>query len=225
MPPQLPPTKKNRTLSLVFKRLIQRLRPVHAGGSTDNGLKYLIVGLGNIGAEYADTRHNIGFMVLDAFAEASNAVFTSRRYGSVAEVSYKGRKFVLVKPSTYMNLSGNAVRYWMKEEKVPVEQVLVVMDDVALDLGTIRIRTKGSDGGHNGLKHITATLGHGNYARLRFGIGHDFPQGFQVDYVLGQWTAAEKKALPERIDAAVEAIKAFGTIGVERTMNQYNSKG
>jgi PTH1 family peptidyl-tRNA hydrolase len=209
----------------VFKRLIQRILPVHrADESNDNALKYLIVGLGNIGAEYADTRHNIGFMVLDAFAKASNAVFVSGRYGSVAEVSYKGRKFVLLKPSTYMNLSGNAVRYWMKEEKIPVENVLVVVDDVALDLGTIRIRTKGSDGGHNGLKHITATLGHPNYARLRFGIGHDFPQGFQIDYVLGQWTADEKKRLPERIEVAIEAIKAFGTIGIERAMNQFNSK-
>ncbi|MCD8186297.1 MAG: aminoacyl-tRNA hydrolase [Rikenellaceae bacterium] len=187
-------------------------------------MKYLIVGLGNIGTEYANTRHNIGFMVLDAFAEASNAVFTSRRYGSVAEVSFKGRKFILVKPSTYMNLSGNAVRYWMKEEKIPLEQVLVVVDDVALDLGVIRIRMKGSDGGHNGLKHITATLGHSDYTRLRFGIGHDYPQGFQVDYVLGEWTAAEKKMLPERIDKAVEAIKSFGTLGAQRAMNLYNGK-
>ena len=209
----------------VFKRLIQRLRPVHAGESNEIELKYLLVGLGNIGAEYADTRHNIGFMVLDAFAEASNAVFTSKRYGSVAEVSFKGRKFILLKPSTYMNLSGNAVRYWLKEEKIPEENMLVVVDDVALDLGAIRIRAKGSDGGHNGLKHITAVLGHSNYARLRFGIGHDFPQGFQVDYVLGHWTANEKKVLPERIDVAIEAIKSFATIGVERTMNQYNSKG
>jgi PTH1 family peptidyl-tRNA hydrolase len=187
-------------------------------------LKYLIAGLGNIGAEYADTRHNIGFMVLDAFAGASNAVFTSGRYGSTAEVGFKGRKFVLLKPSTYMNLSGNAVRYWMKQENIPVENLLVVVDDVALDLGTIRLRTRGSDGGHNGLKHIDATLGHNGYARLRFGIGHDFPQGFQVDYVLGEWTSAEKKILPERIDVAVEAIKAFGTIGIERAMNQFNSK-
>ena len=206
----------------MFKRFLQRLRPKHE--PTENDVKYLIVGLGNIGVEYADTRHNIGFRVLDAFAGASNAVFTSRRYGSVAEVNYKGRTFVLVKPSTYMNLSGNAVRYWMREEKIPVENVLMVVDDVALDLGVIRLRVKGSNGGHNGLKHIDAVLGHNNYARLRFGIGHDFPQGFQVDYVLGEWTAAEKKVLPERIDAAVEAVKAFGTIGIERAMNQYNSK-
>jgi PTH1 family peptidyl-tRNA hydrolase len=187
-------------------------------------MKYLIAGLGNIGAEYADTRHNIGFMVLDAFARASNAVFTSGRYGSTAEAGFKGRKFVLLKPSTYMNLSGNAVRYYLKQENVPIENLLVVVDDVALDLGAIRLRAKGSDGGHNGLKHITATLGRSDYARLRFGIGRDYPQGFQVDYVLGEWTAAEKKALPERVDAAVEAIKSFGTIGIERTMNQFNTK-
>jgi PTH1 family peptidyl-tRNA hydrolase len=188
-------------------------------------VKYLIVGLGNVGVEYADTRHNIGFMVLDALAGASDAVFMSGRYGSTAEAGYKGRKFVLLKPSTYMNLSGNAVRYWMNQEKIPVENLLVVVDDVALDLGTIRLRARGSDGGHNGLKHIDAVLGHNNYARLRFGIGHDFPQGFQVDYVLGRWTASEKKVLPERVDAAVEAIRSFGTVGLERTMNSYNTKG
>lgn len=188
-------------------------------------MKYLIVGLGNIGAEYADTRHNIGFMVLDALAEASNAVFTSGRYGSTAEIGYKGRRLVLLKPSTYMNLSGNAVRYWMQQEKIPVDHVLVVVDDVALDLGAIRLRARGSDGGHNGLKHIDATLGHNGYARLRFGIGHDFPQGFQVDYVLGQWTAKEKKVLPERVDVAGEAIRSFVTAGLERTMNVFNTKG
>lgn len=184
----------------------------------------MIVGLGNIGAEYANTRHNIGFMVLDAFAKASNAVFTSQRYGSVAEVSYKGRTFILLKPSTYMNLSGKAVNYWMQAENIPVENVFVVVDDLALPVGTVRIRMKGSDGGHNGLKHITATLGHANFARLRFGIGDDFAKGFQVDYVLGEWTKEETALLPEKIDYAIEAIKAFGTIGVERTMNTYNKK-
>ena len=187
-------------------------------------MKYLITGLGNIGSEYSNTRHNIGFMVLDAFAKASNAVFTSIRYGSVTEVKYKGRTFVLLKPSTYMNLSGKAVSYWLKMENIPIENLLVVVDDVALDLGVIRIRTKGSDGGHNGLKHINETLGHNNYARLRFGIGHDFPQGFQVDYVLGEWTPEEEKILPENIDTAIEAIKSFGAIGVERTMNFFNKK-
>ena len=187
-------------------------------------MKYLVAGLGNIGSEYSNTRHNIGFMVLDAFAKASNAVFTSMRYGSLTEVKYKGKTFLLLKPSTYMNLSGKAVGYWLKMEKIPVENMLVVVDDVALDLGTIRLRTKGSDGGHNGLKSIDETLGHNNYARLRFGIGHDFPRGFQVDYVLGEWTGEEKKILPEKIDVAVEAIKSFGTAGIERTMNTYNIK-
>lgn len=163
-------------------------------------------------------------MVLDAFAKASNAVFTSQRYGSVAEVSYKGRTFILLKPSTYMNLSGKAVNYWMQAENIPVENVFVVVDDLALPVGTVRIRMKGSDGGHNGLKHITATLGHANFARLRFGIGDDFAKGFQVDYVLGEWTKEEAALLPEKIDYAIEAIKAFGTIGVERTMNTYNKK-
>lgn len=187
-------------------------------------MKYLIVGLGNIGPEYANTRHNIGFMVLDALAEASNAVFTSMRYGSLTEVKVKGRTLMLLKPSTYMNLSGKAVSYWMKAERIPIEKVMVVVDDIALPLGTLRIRAKGSDGGHNGLKHINETLETQEYARLRFGIGNDFPQGHQVDFVLGDWEAEEKKALPEAIDRAIEAIKSFSTIGLERTMNFYNKK-
>lgn len=187
-------------------------------------MKYLIAGLGNIGSEYANTRHNIGFMVLDAFAKASNAVFTSERYGSVAEVRHKGRTFVLLKPSTYMNLSGKAVAYWMKAENIPIENTLVVVDDIAIDLGAIRIRMKGSDGGHNGLKNIAEVLGHNNFARLRFGVGGDFPRGHQVDYVLGEWSKQELAVLPERVDLAVEAIKSFGTIGLERTMNFFNKK-
>ncbi len=187
-------------------------------------MKYLIVGLGNIGSEYANTRHNIGFMVLDALAEASNAVFSSMRYGSLTEVKVKGRTLFLLKPSTYMNLSGKAVSYWMKAEHIPIENVLVVVDDVALPLGAIRIRAKGSDGGHNGLKHINETLATQEYARLRFGIGNDFPQGFQVDYVLGEWKSDEKKALPGSIDKAIDAIKSFATIGLERTMTSYNKK-
>jgi PTH1 family peptidyl-tRNA hydrolase len=187
-------------------------------------VKYLITGLGNIGAEYTNTRHNIGFKVLDAFAQASNTAFISMRYGALTEVRWKGRSFFLLKPSTYMNLSGNAVNYWLQAEKIPVENLLVVVDDVALDLGIIRMRGKGSDGGHNGLKHISHILGHQNYARLRFGIGNNFPQGFQVDYVLGAWEKDECEILTERIDVAVEAIKSFGTIGLERTMNIFNGK-
>lgn len=187
-------------------------------------MKYLIIGLGNIGVEYAQTRHNVGFKIADAFVEKHGGKFSSERYGAVAEVRHKGRTFVVLKPSTYMNLSGKAVSYWMKAEKIEASNIFVLVDDIALDFGTIRIRTKGSDGGHNGLKDITAVLGHNSYARLRFGIGGDFPKGFQADYVLGEWSTEEKKALPERIDIACEAIEAFGTIGLERTMNFYNGK-
>lgn len=187
-------------------------------------MKYLIVGLGNIGAEYAETRHNIGFKVLDAFAAASGAVFSPARYGDHAEVRFKGRIFTLIKPSTYMNLSGKAVRYWLDKEKIERTDMLVILDDLALPLGTLRLRARGSDGGHNGLKSIDALIGSNDYPRLRCGIGSDFPQGYQVDYVLGQWSAEEKKVLDEEISVAVEVIKSFGTQGVERTMNTYNKR-
>ena len=187
-------------------------------------MKYLIAGLGNIGAEYARTRHNIGFKVADALAEKAGATFVSSRYGSVAEIRHKGRTFVLLKPSTYMNLSGKAVAYWLRQEKIPQENLLVVVDDIALPFGTIRLRAKGSDGGHNGLKNIAETLGNADYARLRFGIGGDFPKGFQIDYVLGEWTPEESAALPERLEAASEAVLSFGTAGLARTMNAFNRK-
>ena len=187
-------------------------------------MKYLIVGLGNIGAEYANTRHNIGFMVLDAFAKASNAVFTSDRYASVAEVKFKGRTFILIKPSTYMNLSGKAVSYWMKKENIQKDNLLVIVDDLALPLGSVRIRQKGSDGGHNGLKNITEVLGSSDYPRVRIGIGNEFAKGFQVDFVLGEWSAEELKDIDKPINHTVEAIKSFGTIGLERTMNFFNKK-
>ncbi len=192
--------------------------------TTPETVKYLIVGLGNIGAEYASTRHNIGFEVLDAFAEASNTSFTPQRYGSVAETRVKGRSLVLLKPSTYMNLSGKAVRYWMQAEKIPLENVFVIVDDLALPFGTLRLRAKGSDGGHNGLKSINETVGSADYARLRFGIGGDFPKGFQVDHVLGEWSTEEKTALPERVKQAGEAIRSFVTVGIERTMNFCNTR-
>lgn len=188
-------------------------------------MKYLIVGLGNIGVEYAETRHNIGFKVLDAFASASNAVFSTERYGDVAEVRFKGRTFVLLKPSTYMNNSGNAVRYWMQREKIEPTDILVVSDDLALPLGAMRMRQRGSDGGHNGLKSIDACIGTNCYPRLRCGIGHNFGQGQQVDYVLGEWLPEEKDVLREVVATAVEAVRSFGTQGVERTMNLYNKKG
>lgn len=187
-------------------------------------MKYLIVGLGNIGDEYRDTRHNIGFNVLDAFAKASNIVFKDGRYGATADLSLKGRQLVLLKPSTYMNLSGNAVRYWMQQEKVPLENVLIVVDDLALPFGALRLRPKGSDAGHNGLKHIAATLGTENYARLRFGIGNNFPKGAQIDYVLGHFSEEEKQQMGERIDTACEIIKSFCLAGIAITMNQFNKK-
>lgn len=187
-------------------------------------MKYLIVGLGNIGAEYADTRHNIGFKVLDALAEASDTVFTAQRYGSVAQMKHRGRTLVLLKPSTYMNLSGKAVKYWLESEKIPRENLLVVVDDIALPFGALRMRPKGSDGGHNGLKNIDAMLGGNDYARMRFGIGGDFPRGHQVDYVLGEWSADERQAMPERLKLFTEAILSFVTAGCQHTQNQFNNK-
>lgn len=187
-------------------------------------MKYLIVGLGNIGEEYRETRHNIGFMVLDALAKASNIVFSDGRYGATAHLSLKGQQLILLKPSTYMNLSGNAVRYWMQQEKIPLENVLIVVDDLALPFGTLRLKGKGSDAGHNGLKHIAATLGTQNYARLRFGIGNDFPRGGQIDFVLGHFDKEAMKLMPERLEVAQEIIKSFCLAGLNNTMNQYNNK-
>lgn len=187
-------------------------------------MKYLIAGLGNIGPEYKNTRHNIGFQILDALAGASNIVFNDRRYGFVAEYKFKGRTFILLKPTTYMNLSGRAVNYWMQKEKIPLENTLVLVDDIALPFGTVRLKAKGSPGGHNGLRNISDVLGTNDYPRLRFGIGDEFHQGFQVDYVLSDWSREEEKELPEKIDNCIEIIKSFGTIGVERTMNIYNKR-
>lgn len=187
-------------------------------------MKYLIVGLGNIGDEYHDTRHNIGFKILDALAGASNISFVDKRYGMVAEHKFKGRTFVLLKPSTYMNRSGLAVDYWMKKTKVPIDKVLVLVDDIALPLGAIRIRPKGGDGGHNGLANINQVLGTGQYARVRFGIGNEFGRGQQVNYVLGEWATEEKDLLKDLIKHCIEIIKSFGTIGLELTMTRLNKK-
>jgi len=187
-------------------------------------LKYLIVGLGNIGAEYANTRHNIGFKVLDALSKASNIFFEDNRHAAKAELKVKGRTFILIKPNTYMNLSGKAVGYWMQAEKIPIDNLLVVVDDLALAMGQIRLRGKGSDGGHNGLKDITRVLGTNDYARLRLGIGNDFGRGKQVDYVLGEWTEGELASLALVLEKAADAVVGFGTIGLERAMNQYNTK-
>ena len=186
--------------------------------------KYLIVGLGNPGDEYAMTRHNTGFMVLDAFAKASNTVFSDRRYGFVAETSLRGRKVLLLKPTTYMNLSGNAVRYWLGHENVEQSRLLVISDDVALPLGTFRLKGSGSNGGHNGLGHIQQLIGQ-DYARLRMGIGADFPHGSQIDWVLGRFSDEELQLLQPRIDLAVEVVKSFILAGIDITMNQYNKVG
>lgn len=187
-------------------------------------MKYLIVGLGNIGPEYQNTRHNIGFTILDAFAKASNVFFEENRYGSTCEVKIKGRTLLLLKPSTFMNLSGNAVRYWLQKEKIPEENLLVIVDDLALPFGTLRLKPQGSDAGHNGLKNIQQMLGHNNYARLRFGIGNQFQRGQQVDYVLGKWTDEQMNAMPERAEKCIEMIKSFCLAGVQLTMTQFNGK-
>lgn len=187
-------------------------------------MKYLVAGLGNIGAEYANTRHNIGFKALDAFAEVSNVTFSTLRYGAISEVKIKGRSVWLLKPSTYMNMSGKAVAYWLQAERIAIENMLIIVDDISLPFGQIRIRTKGSDGGHNGLRNISEILGHNNYNRLRFGIGHDFSQGGQVDYVLDEWSSEETKILPEKLKIMHNAVVSFVTIGIERTMNIFNTK-
>lgn len=188
-------------------------------------MKYLIVGLGNIGDEYANTRHNIGFKVLDAFAKASNLVFNEHtRYGATATGRLKNVDLLLLKPSTYMNLSGDAVRYWMNKEKIPVENILVVVDDLSIPFTSLRLKGNGSAGGHNGLKSIEAQIGTQSYARLRFGLGNDFPKGTQVDFVLGHWSDEENKKLEERIPVAVEMIRNFCLSGLQDTMNRYNNK-
>ena len=187
-------------------------------------MKYLIVGLGNIGDEYAGTRHNIGFMMLDAFADAQGVSWADKRYGFVAKCRVKNAEMVLLKPSTYMNLSGNAVRYWLQQEKIPVENMLVLVDDLNLPFGTIRIRKQGSNGGHNGLGNIQSVLGTENYARVRFGIGNNFSRGAQCNFVLGKWTDEEQKLLPDRLKLTSEIIPSFCLQGIDRTMNLYNGK-
>ena len=187
-------------------------------------MNYLIVGLGNIGVEYANTRHNMGFMVLDAWAQASNIVFESGRYGSTATVSFKGRKFTLLKPSTYMNLSGKAVRYWMNELKIPVENLLVISDDLNIPFGTLRLRKNGSAGGHNGLTNINEMIGTQDYARIRVGIGNEFGRGQQVNYVLGELSKEEMEEMAEISKRVIDGVKAWATIGPDRAMNIVNTK-
>lgn len=187
-------------------------------------MKYLIAGLGNIGSEYANTRHNIGFLVADHLARAFDVSFESVHLGDLAEFRHKGRTFILLKPNTYMNRSGKSVRYWLQQKKVERENLLVVLDDLNLAFGKMRLRASGSDGGHNGLKDIDLQLGGNNYARLRLGIGNEFSKGRQVDYVLGEWNADETAGLPEFVGRAADAVKSFGTIGLAQTMNLFNSK-
>lgn len=186
--------------------------------------KYLIVGLGNPGDEYAGTRHNTGFMILDAFAKASNIVFEDKRYGFVGETSLKGRKLFLLKPTTYMNLSGNAVRYWLNKENIDQSRLLVIVDDLSLPLGAFRLKASGSNGGHNGLGNIQQLIGQ-QYARLRMGIGNDFPRGAQVDWVLGKYSDDDMKVLQPSIDCAIDIIKSFVLAGIDNTMNAYNKLG
>ena len=185
---------------------------------------YLVVGLGNIGAEYANTRHNMGFMILDAWAQASNVLFSTDRYGSVAEISVKGRHFFLLKPSTYMNLSGNAVRYWLQKLNLPLENLLVVSDDLNLPFGTLRMRTSGSAGGHNGLENITQLLQSDQWTRIRVGIGNDFSRGGQIDFVLGDLSSQEREQVPELARRVIQGIKDWAFIGAQRAMNSVNAK-
>lgn len=187
-------------------------------------MKYLIVGLGNIGSEYENTRHNIGFKIVDALARASTVVFSPARYADVATVKFKGRTLILIKPSTYMNLSGKAVNYWMQAENIPLDKVLILTDDIALPFGALRLKGKGSDGGHNGLKSIQEILGTQNYARLRFGVGNDFAKGQQVDYVLGEWSPEEAEKLPERLEMCQKIVQAFSRNTLGRVMSDFNGK-
>ena len=186
--------------------------------------KFLIVGLGNIGEKYEETRHNIGFKILDELASNEKITFESEKLGAISKFRFKGRTFILLKPSTYMNLSGKAVKYWLIKENIPLENLLVICDDLNLDFGAIRLKAKGSDGGHNGLKDINAVLQTQQYARFRFGVGAEFSKGRQVDYVLGKWDTDEIKQLPERLDKSIQLIKSFGTAGINITMNTFNGK-
>ncbi|NRA11961.1 MAG: aminoacyl-tRNA hydrolase [Crocinitomicaceae bacterium] len=187
-------------------------------------MKYLIVGLGNLGSKYENTRHNIGFKVVESFAEERDGEFSVDKQAEVSKVKFKGRTIILIKPTTFMNLSGKAVNYWMQQEKIPLENILVVTDDIALPFGKLRMKGKGSDGGHNGLKDIQATLNTPNYARLRFGVGSEFNPGKQINYVLGEWHKDEDAAMGERIMVAKSFIKDFTTIGLNRTMSNWNNK-
>jgi PTH1 family peptidyl-tRNA hydrolase len=208
----------------MFKTFINWFLPKKETKIVDTMNKFLIVGLGNIGAEYLNTRHNIGFKALDYFAKKNSISFETVKLGSMAQYRFKGKTFFLLKPNTYMNLSGKAVHYWMTQEKIPLENILVITDDLNLSFGTIRIKPKGSDGGHNGLKNINLLLNTQNYSRFRFGISDEFKKGQQVNYVLGEWDEVEKEKLPERLEVASEVVISFGTSGIGNTMTTFNGK-
>ncbi len=220
---------KNENISRVSEDSIKNSPPIQeiddsSKAEKTNMKKFLIAGLGNIGPKYENTRHNIGFKVLDYIAKHEDLSWETVKLGDITTLKKKGRTFIMLKPSTYMNLSGKAVKYWMDKEKIPVENLLVVTDDLNLDFGTFRIKTQGSSGGHNGLKDIQATLGNGKYPRFRFGISDSFSKGRQVDYVLGEWTAAEESELIERLEKAKQAVESYGLAGASNTMNAFNGK-
>ena len=206
-------------INSIFARIFQRRKH-----NEPDEMKYLIACLGNIGAAYDGTRHNIGFKIADRLAKDLEGSFTTSRLAQVAELKFKGKTMVVIKPTTYMNASGRAVKYWLDYEKVPMENLLVVNDDIALPLGTLRLRKQGADGGHNGLTDIIEKLGTNVFCRLRFGLGDDFPRGRQIDFVLGQWKASEEPIVDQKCDEAVEIIKSFVTQGPDRTMNQFNKR-
>ena len=206
-------------ISCIFARFFRKGK-----NNKPDEMKYLIACLGNIGAEYDETRHNIGFKIADRLAKDLECTFTTSRLAQVSEMKYKGKTLIVIKPTTYMNLSGRAVKYWLDQEKIPLENLLVVNDDIALPLGTLRLRKKGADGGHNGLTDIIEKLGTNEFCRLRFGLGDDFPRGRQIDFVLGHWTPNEAPIVDEKTDLATEIIKSFVTQGPDRTMTQFNNK-
>ncbi|WP_396602427.1 aminoacyl-tRNA hydrolase [Algibacter sp. R77976] len=207
----------------LFKLFKSEKRELHIE-EKDPMKKFLIVGLGNIGEKYENTRHNIGFKILDHFAKQEDVTFETQKLGDVATYKLKGRTFIFLKPSTYMNLSGKAIQYWLTKEKIPLENMLVITDDLNLPFGSLRIKTKGSDGGHNGLKDTQDKLNTTKYNRFRFGISDAFTKGRQVDYVLGEWTETENKNLNERLDKSIEIIKSFALAGINNTMNTFNGK-
>lgn len=212
-----------KSLLKAAKKLLPKKKPKNKYDPTDS-VKYLIVGLGNVGGKYENTRHNVGFKVADTLAERSATSFSDERYASITHLKHRGRSIVVIKPNTLMNLSGKAVNYWMQKEKIPIDRVLVVTDDLSLPFGKQRLRMKGSDGGHNGLKNINAILGRQDYPRLRIGIGDEFNKGRQVDYVLGEWSADEMKTLPERLEIAADTCLSFVAVGGPLTMSQFNNK-